>query len=325
MVTGRYERVVHSPRFSLSVIDRLARELATTVPNQSPPDIEIRIVQQQSPVVRDFTPPLLLWTVRNRSGFFLLDGTYFRPGGGGNRGVLAAGVYDVEVRAAGFQTGRGPLDWTDPSPRLPVNVELNPGATYPFPELTGRPYGLGPTVLRGSVFNPDGSPLTGAVASVPNLVFNPAWPFTRCEVSESGDWAILLPDRRRFTAFAEEQAAPVTTNVTVRITPPAGAPVDLQENVTLGGEHRIPNTALRGEVRGAGGRPIPGARVTTSVNALASESGSDGRWFLYFGLNQADANNVTVTATLPGGATRSLANQTVARRRTLVVPTIQFP
>jgi hypothetical protein len=325
MVTGRYERVVHSPRFSLSVIDRLARELATTVPNQSPAEVEIRIVKQQAPVVRDFTPPLQLWTVRNRSGYLLLDGTYFRPGTGGQRGVLGPGVYDVEVRAPGYQTSRGPLDWTNPTPRLPVNVELNPGANYPYPELSGRPYGLGPTLLRGSVFQPDGTPLTGAVASVPNLVFNPAWPFTRCEVSETGDWAILLPDRRRFTGFPEEQAAPVTINVIVRITPPVGAPVDVSETVSLGGEHRIPNTALRGEVRGAGGRPVAGARLTTSVNPLASVSGPDGRWSLYFGLNQPDVNNVTVTATLPGGATRSLANQTVARRRTLVVPTIQFP
>ena len=112
--------------------------------------------------------------------------------------------------------------------------------------------------------------------------------------------------------------------MTIRIAYPKSGPVvTIPTSITLGRENFVPNTALRGRVVGPGGRPLAGATITTTVNALASRSGTDGSWWLYLDPNQTDAPNVTVTATGPAGNT---ATDLVAVRHgaTVVVPTIHL-
>ena len=117
---------------------------------------------------------------------------------------------------------------------------------------------------------------------------------------------------------------PVDKHISVRIAYPGGAIVR-QRNVRLGSEFAFKNTALRGQVLGPGGKPVAGAVITTSVNALTSTSRADGVWFLYFGLNQAAVANLTVTATTPAGASVTSAALPLQSEATVVVPTFQVP
>jgi hypothetical protein len=164
--------------------------------------------------------------------------------------------------------------------------------------------------------------------SVVGLVFNPAWPFVDCFTTESGDWAILLPDRRTFNALPEDEPEPITLaiGIGVQLEPPAGAVVVANEDVDLGTEQVIGMTSLRGRVRRqGGGPPIEGAVITTSVNARATTSNAHGRWSLYFASDQGNVGAVTVTATLPDGSTKSTGGLALVHGKRVLVPTFEFP
>ena len=115
--------------------------------------------------------------------------------------------------------------------------------------------------------------------------------------------------------------------MTVRVRHPNGGPVVNIANVpvTLGRENAVPNTALRGQVIRAGGRPLGGVVITTSANALASRTRDDGRWTLYFDPNQVGVINVAVTATAPDGSTVTLNGVAIKQGATVVVPTLHLP
>jgi hypothetical protein len=156
----------------------------------------------------------------------------------------------------------------------------------------------------------------------------PAWPFTETRTGAAGDWALLLPDRRRF-GIAGETTAPPQQSMTVRIQYPPfpGGPVVNVANVpvTLGRENAVPNTVLRGQVTRTGGRPLGGVAITTSLNALASRTRDDGRWTLYFDPNQANVANVAVKATAPDGSTATLNGVAIQHGATVVVPALHLP
>jgi hypothetical protein len=133
----------------------------------------------------------------------------------------------------------------------------------------------------------------------------------------------VLPDRRYIDNTGEIPAQPVSKQISVRIQYP-NAPVTRMVNVLLGSEYSLKNTALRGQVLGAGGKPIAGAVIGTSKNALTATSRQDGVWFLYFDLNQVAVPNVTVTATTPAGDSATANAIAVRTEATVVVPTFQF-
>jgi hypothetical protein len=178
------------------------------------------------------------------------------------------------------------------------------------------------------VVTSSGDPVPRAQVSLVNLPAinppNPPWPFTNSTTSDSGDWAILLPDRRRL-GFLSETTVPAPLPLIVRIQYPDGTTVDTPNiPVTLGRENAIANTALRGIVVGPGGRRVAGATIETSLGPEPSVTRPDGQWFLYFNPNQPDASNVTVTATAPDGTTAIAIGVEVKQRATVVVPTIQI-
>ena len=337
-IEGRY-RAAHRPTFAVLAVDLLAQALAARGPI-APPNCALAcaVVEQLTPVARTFTPPLLLELVQGTNGNLLLDGRY-RVGDGPVRDVpLGAGSYTAELRGDHYRAQRFDLDWPPTTVRaalvggVPADVALMPSAAYPYPDVTALPFNLGPTLLRGSVFQTDGAPEVGAVVSIPALpALNPpapAWPFLQTETDDSGSWALLLPDRRRF-GIAGETTVPPAQQMTVHVQcrpPVGGRVVDFQNfPVTLGRENAIPNTSLRGQVTRSGARPRGGVVITTSLNALASRTRDDGRWTLYFDPNQLSVANVAVTATAPDGSTATLNGVAVQEKAAVVVPTFHLP
>jgi hypothetical protein len=311
-------------------------------------EIRCEILEATAPALRKFDPPRLLSAFRNSSGYLILDGTYTDAGEPQHPRPLGPGTYRIRVRGDYYQDGEFQLQWPPaaaangripvPQPGDPNSLELLllPGAAYPLPDVTVGRLQLGPTILRGSAFGADGTPVENALAEVinfppfdPPLANLPAlqyWPFLSARAGAGGDWALVLPGRRYFDNTPEipPPIPPILRRqVAVRIHYPTG-PVTTVEDVVLGGEHSVRNTALRGQVLGPGGRPIAGARIRTSVDATTSTSCRDGSWFLYFNLNQASVPNVTVTVTAPNGPSATSA-ATLQRHATVVVPTFNLP
>ena len=341
-----YEEAAHTRRYALSITDGLARVLGSKGPFPPPMgEVALTIAAQITPAAIVFDPPLVLWAIRNASGFLILDGTYAREGSRGARLPLASGRYRVRVRGQYYQDLELDLDWppADDDVRIPVNHELRPGPAYPFPAIApatfaepntsaqNRPYSRGFTLIRGSVLGPAGERIVGAAAELVNFVVDPfptmpsppPWPFLRCVTSDTGDWAILLPDRLTFKNVAPTTTAPVIHPITVRVTYPDATFVDLPINVPLGTEFAVTQTALRGNVIDTRGLPIAGVSIATSAGSPASASRADGRWSLYFPLDQPDVPLVTVTATKPGGTPAS-SSVAIVHGKTVVVPTFVF-
>jgi hypothetical protein len=346
-----FEQFTPTPLMALSVVDALARALRTG--GEFPPPLgEIRcdILEMTAPVAANFDPPRKLYTFRNRSGYVVLDGTYTNSGEPARRWPLAPGTYHVRVSGEFYQNAEFVMQWPPPAdgrrvsvpqqppvPNDPSSVALLPAPSYPLPDVTASRFQLGPTILRGSAYNADGTPVQGAIVEVTNVNFLPppaslpplgTWRFLSATTDARGDWTLVLPDRRYFDNTPEvppgNPPAHVIKPIAVRIAYPTGL-VTRQVNVTLGGESALKNTALRGQIMGRGGRPIGGTTIGTSVNALTSTSRADGSWFLYFDLNQIAVPNVTVTATTPDGTSATAPAVALMPEATVVVPTFQFP
>src|SRR5207302_10535608 len=100
---------------------------------------------------------------------------------------------------------------------------------------------------------------------------------------ERGGWTLVLPGRRYYDNAPEvppPNSPAIARPLTIRIHYPNAPALDLVENVELGTEHSVPNTALRGQVVGSGGSPIGGAVMSTSVSAATSVTRANGLWFL---------------------------------------------
>lgn len=347
------EQFAHTPHVALSVIDRLAQALHLS--GAFPPalgDITCEIIEAMAPVQRTYEPARVLGMQRTRAGYVTLDGSYSNPAQPGREWLLAPGTYRVRVSGEIYRPAEFALTWP-PAPddrrvRIPKapadianvdNVELYPSAAYPMPDLTLGRNQLGPTIIRGSALAADGTPIAGIVAEVINLpLLQPAgqpvlgsWPFLQTTTAANGDWAVVLPGRLYIDPAVEVPVAlpppnspPMTKQIAVRVAYPTGA-VTVLRNVVLGDENPVRNTGLRGQVLGAGGRPIAGARITTSVSAATSTTGRDGSWFLYFGLGQPAVANLSVTATTPAQTSATDSSASVQPGSIVVVPTFHIP
>lgn len=339
-----FQQTTYHPLMALSLVDRLAQALRVGGAFPQPlGDILCEAVAQTAPVARVLDPARVLSTFRNRSGYLILDGTWRNPDHPERSYPLGAGTYLVRLRGELYQDAEFPLTWPPtegqrripvPQPGNPDNVELLPSSAYPMPDVSIGRLQLGPTIVRGAAFAADGTPLPGLAVEIINLpLLAPPelppladWPFLRTRSSTSGDWALVVPGRRYIDNAPEIPAPatmPVTKQLSVRIGYPGG-PVTKLQNVVLGGEHSVSNTALRGQVLGPGGRPLAGVPITTSVNARSSITGADGNWSLYFDLNQAAVPQPAVTASPPGRAPKTDTSATLQPGGTVVVPTFHF-
>jgi hypothetical protein len=155
------------------------------------------------------------------------------------------------------------------------------------------------------------------------------WPFIKATTSGSGDWALVLPNRRYLDNTAEVLPNPnvlLTKTFDLRLTlpPPGGAVINLQRPIPYGREYSLRQTGLRGQVTTTAGRPIGGAQVATSVSGLTTTTRANGLWFLYFPFDQPTVDPVTVTVTTPSGATASTNTAHLEHDATTVVPTFHF-
>lgn len=335
-------------RVGISVTDALVRALRTAGAFPAPlGSLECHVVEQLAPQARKFAPPRQLDIVRHGGGFLSTDGEWSSAELGRPQ-PLGPGTYRVEVRGDYYQPASFTMTWPPPpqQTRVPLDglgrpdtVALLPAPSYPLPDGSTSRFQLGPTLIRGALFSPDGTPLAGRTVEVLNLpLLNPpelpalaSWPFMSTVSSASGDWALVLPGRRYIHPAAETlpvtnpPTPPLTAAITTRVTYGPGDVVVVPVPVLFAAENSLRNTALRGRVVGGGGRPLAGVPITTSLNARASVTRADGTWFLYFDLNQVSAVNLTVTATLPDGTTATATGVPVERFATVAVPTIQFP
>jgi hypothetical protein len=327
-----------SAYYAVGTVDLLGQALAVNGPLAQPTcQLSLVLTAQTAPAARTFDPPLTLEVRQTPNGALLIDGRY-HVGDGPVRDVpVADGTYSAQVRGDFFRAQPFTLVWPpvaartplDPVTGAPLDVGLLPGPLYPYPDLTSTPFNLGPTLLRGAVFTAAGDPVVNATVAFVGLPAfnpaNPAWPFVEARTSDSGDWALLLPDRRRF-GYPAETTAQAAVVMAISVTYPNGGPVvNIPDvSVTFGRENSLANTALRGVVTRSGGKPRGGIRIRTSVNALESRTRDDGRWSLYFDPNQLDVANVSVTATAADGTNATVAGAAVRKRATVVAPTIHL-
>ena len=164
-----FEHFTHTPHLALSVVDALARALRVGGEFPQPlGDISCEIVEATAPPathvrsaarVVEFSQSLRIlscWTGPTPTLASRM-----------RRWPLGPGTYRIRVRGDYYQDGEFQLQWppaaddaADPrfrSRTTPTIVALLPAPAYPLPDVTLGRFQLGPTILRGSAYQPDGS------------------------------------------------------------------------------------------------------------------------------------------------------------------------
>ncbi|MGD9081400.1 MAG: carboxypeptidase-like regulatory domain-containing protein, partial [Desulfobacterales bacterium] len=187
----------------------------------------------------------------------------------------------------------------------PYFFDLFPSYTYPFGNESTLFGGLGPTLLRGSLHETDGSGITGAAVYVTGQS-------NVCVTDSTGQWVLTFPD---------DQAA---NDVSVRIEMPDGSTTEVSNvPVTQGRTSSLANTVLRGLVLNSDGIGISGATIWIEGYLGTTVSDSSGEWFYYFPPNQQQVI-LNVTAELPDGQSATQANVQLQPRETVIVPNFLF-
>jgi hypothetical protein len=291
---------------SVTLVDEFAQARGTRGPMPGPiPPLRFQLTHRE--VLAVMTPledPIDLKTLRGTSGSYILTDE-------GRQGATApwqrtrAGRYRLRIESDYYQPHELDLDWPAHGPLGPEL--LRPGYNYPFPDVSLPSERI--TLLRGTVRSGfDGEPVENATVAITN----PAalGPFVGALTGENGSWVL---------AFRHANLNPI--NATVRITLPDATQINVANVlITPAADNSLPQTSLRGFVMTTSGRPVRNAEVTVDFLANASvRSDVDGRWQLYFDVNQVNELGAHVTATAPGGQ-----NQTqpfpVVNRATGVVP-----
>lgn len=280
--------------------------------------------------------PLEMVVVENPSGYHLFFGEVrmsadeVRQTGRAQpnaRRIELAGRYMVQVTGQGYQSvRRDDIEVPMPDPNLPgsgapYHFDLLPGWAYGFPNTYPmRPDGItgpcapgnaaessGPTLLRGSLHQFDGTPLADAVVRLDGVANSPTY-----TTDASGQWVLAFPN-----TWA---SGPVTVRVTRPPDPPMVVP---NVCVIRGRDMSLFETAVRGWVqrRGIG---VAGATVEVSGQPASVTTTRDGQWAYYFRLDQVGIT-VDITARLPDGASQTAHNIQVRAQGTVLVPTFNFP
>jgi hypothetical protein len=333
-VVRTYEQFTHTPSFALGGIDSLAFTRSTK--GQIPPvlgEVKFFITRRVSPPLQTFDPPLELIHWTNRSGFFLFSGATRSPELSGHRS-LAPGNYRCRVESDYYQTiDPFVLTWPPAQVYDPTkDLILLPGPNYPFPDFSvlidknGRRIQrkLGTTVLRGSLFGAGGAPQENVeITFIPPIAAaftNRFQVFPKCRTDKNGNWVVSMIDKQPVPVPVPDPFDQFLADVDVNL---FGGPYSVSNlTITLGAENSLRQTGLRGRVVHSNGRPFPNVKITTSVGPGVSVSRSDGQWFFYFKLGQANGP-VTVTATAPDGQNTNSLSQ-IQRDSITVVPTFEL-
>ncbi len=330
-VVRTYEQFTHTPSFALGGIDSFA--LLRSTKGQIPRvlgEVSFLVTRRVSPPAQVYDPPLELITWTNRSGFFLFNGATRSPELSGFR-TLAAGNYQCRVESDYYQIldpvalTWPPLEVYDPA----RDLIFVPGPNYPFPDFSVLidknqrriQRKLAATILRGSVFAAGGQPQQNVpVTLVPpaSAAFaNRFQVFPNCNTDANGNWVMLIIDKQPNPVPVPDPFDQFIVSVAINL--PVNPYNVANVQMTLGEENSLRQTGLRGSVVHANGRPFPGVKITTSIGPGESVTRSDGQWFFYFNLGQANGP-VTVTATAPDGQNSNALSQ-IVRDAITVVPT----
>jgi hypothetical protein len=205
-------------------------------------------------------------------------------------------------------------------PTTVSEVTLLPTPAYPFPELTSNPPGTGVTISRGCLFAPDGTPKKNSAVSVgiqeTGWSIPGAWPFAKAKTNDKGEWVLILPDE---SEMIQPLPNPLVKTIHVRYTLDGD---DFDELANVGRENRLLQASLRGTAADSRGRPLTGVQGTNSVQAGTSTTDRNGRWSIYFGVDQPDVA-CTVTATDSSGNALS-RNTFVIAHKAVNVGRFQF-
>jgi hypothetical protein len=121
-----------------------------------------------------------------------------------------------------------------------------------------------------------------------------------------------------------------TTQARVQITPAGGPPMLVDEVLIVRGDmSALRQASLAGTARRASGAPLPGVVVTADrAPGISTTSDADGRWELWLPIElfppSGQAQAVTITATPPQGATRTVAGQILPRATARIEPPLVF-
>jgi hypothetical protein len=335
-----WTRYTRSAVLILNVIDRYAQE-ANNVPLARPLGglrFWLEAKEAPSPVVT-FNPLIEMAVRRNGSGFYLFYG-HERLSDGSTRRILLPGTqYKLRVTSpSGLYQDKVksvPLPLPDLNQIKPINhltqytIAMEPGPAYNFDGVSpirvqdstlpctmrNFPGRAGPSVLRGSLYRTDGTPVVEAEIKTLNLDGSIA---AKSTSSASGEWLLWFIDRP-------------TGQIDVLVTYPKTKPSDTPQTVTVsavcivrGFETVLGQTAISGVVV-KGERPFSGAVV--SMSGLPNLSGQavsakNGVWTYYFPIElivNQPYPQVTPTVTLPDGSKQRLDPIELLPRRTVSV------
>lgn len=322
MIAAAYEARSLAPQWVFDPVDVYAEARAVAGPHPRPSgpiafDLIGEMVLGQR---QEYPRPIRLAVVFNPTGYgvflhHVLDSA--GDDGGGNGGgrrrrlELAPGTYIVRASGAGYQSlERDDIAFpqTHPVPG-PYLFALEPGYDYAFPKGSTLGAGLGPTLLRGSLLDRDGSGIAGAEIVVPGQS-------STYRSGTTGQWVLVFPDTQP------------AGNVTVRFRLPQaggglGPPIQVA-GVALaqGVESSFLQAALAGRVTTAGA-PTAGARVRVLGLPGQTVSGNDGGWSYYFPVGPFPSP-VDVEARHPDGTLQNRLNVPVAAGKTTPVEIFSF-
>jgi hypothetical protein len=299
------------------VVDRFAELLGTQGRHPRPVDpVRFWLLGRAVPDGRvELDPPLELETWRNDSGYHLFFGQLRRPQGEAAVADLSAGTYVIRAESRSYQPWERNVQLPLPKPALRVN--LDPGYDYPFPVVStppavgqvppnGPPGGLhGPTLLRGSVLNTDGT-------GVANAVVRATGSRCRYRTDRTGRWMLVFPD--------DEPTGTKQVTITVPGQPAVSVPVDVEQ----GGVTVLAQTALAGRVRTTGGPGVAGVTVAVEGRPGTTTTNAQGGWSYQFSPVQQD-ETVRLTAVLPDGRRQTRDGVAVRSRTTVPVADFEFP
>jgi hypothetical protein len=314
-----WERRITSATLVFHLVDRWARDRQTA--GSSPlarGPIRYRIVAIEAGGQRtDLEPPFDMMMVRNASGYDL----WFGLVGGGDRYPHPPPSLVIEIASNRYQRVETVVA-NLPVPGVPQQFALEPGYAYEFPRATSIPGATGPTLLRGTLLEPDGTGVGGASVRVSPAPANQPAPNPTYVTDGTGNWVLPFDD-----------AVQTTGTANLEVTFPGPQVVNVPGvTITRGDTRSVRQASLAGITRGATGAPLPGVAITLSaVPGISTTSDADGRWELWLPIEQFPPPPApapppaAVTATPPQGATLQEPSVQIQPRATTTVDPFVFP
>lgn len=243
---------------------------------------------------------LKLHVTQNSSGVYVFTGLVSRTGGD-TETRLPAGDYNVRISSRFYrtiETGVIRIPAADPRHALQT-FDLVPNHAYPFPRGGSPRGGDRPTLLRGTLHEPGGAPLEGAIihvevtypTSAATVPRDSEW--KRSYLTEaSGQWVFVVPD---------DLLAGNSPVARVAIRYP-GSEREHTRQILLKpwATTLLSETGLRGRVQNVGGVSIPSAVVRVQGHPAHALSDDSGEWSYFFRFPDNTIGEVTVNATVNG-------------------------